>query len=319
MGLRKGISSAPTAQVKGATDIPDYVAPVSSSPEAKMVMKSKPTPSSDFKSAEPKPAPAELSSPEPADTGEETVSGKMVMKTKPTSLPPASRPSKMVMRQPKLQVSKMSMATSLPSFNQIAPPAPPASEPRYLMNEEGKTNIGQKVKLKPIEEVVSPANIPSKGETSGGMEWKGQYGMTSPRGKRGNEFHAGYDYGVPKDTPLSAAYPGKVVFAGPQQGYGNTVVYEVAPKYQILLGHMDAVKVKPGQTVQPGDTFGLSGNTGRSRGAGGGYHVHREFRIGGKSVDQKTFFDGYNKYLKGQGGEGVKLAGVDKPKPGGNL
>ena len=156
MGLRKGISSAPTAQVKGATDIPDYVAPVSSSPEAKMVMKSKPTPSSDFKSAEPKPAPAELSSPEPADTGEETVSGKMVMKTKPTSLPPASRPSKMVMRQPKLQVSKMSMATSLPSFNQIAPPAPPASEPRYLMNEEGKTNIGQKVKLKPIEEVVSP-------------------------------------------------------------------------------------------------------------------------------------------------------------------
>jgi len=85
--------------------------------------------------------------------------------------------------------------------------------------------------------------------------------------------HPGIDLAVPLRTPLYAPYTGKVVHAGPLQGYGNTVIIDTGFGL-LLLGHLDSIAVKPGQVVGVGDPLGLSGSTGFSTGP----HLHIEMR-----------------------------------------
>jgi len=102
--------------------------------------------------------------------------------------------------------------------------------------------------------------------------------------------HTGIDITAPKGTPVMAAGPGKVVWAGyglyrgvedPTDPYGLAVAihhdfgYENHDLYTVY-GHLDRVDVMRGQHVETGDMLGLSGETGKVTGP----HLHFEVRIG---------------------------------------
>ena len=104
-------------------------------------------------------------------------------------------------------------------------------------------------------------------------------------------IHTGIDIPAPRFTPVLAAGPGTVVWAGvglfngslyaPNDPYGNAVVirhdfgYLGQPLYTVYA-HMSEVKVVVGQWLNVGDELGTVGSTGNADGP----HLHFEVRIG---------------------------------------
>lgn len=111
----------------------------------------------------------------------------------------------------------------------------------------------------------------------------------------GGEFfedviHTGVDIPAPKGTPVLAAGPGEIVWAGyglyrggsdPTDPYGLSISirhdfgYQGVPLFTIY-GHLDQIDVALGQHVDTGDPLGLVGETGRVTGP----HLHFEVRLG---------------------------------------
>jgi murein DD-endopeptidase MepM/ murein hydrolase activator NlpD len=123
----------------------------------------------------------------------------------------------------------------------------------------------------------------------------------------GGEFfedviHTGVDIPVFEGTPVQAAGPGKVVWAGYgiyRGGHDETDPYGLAVTirhdfgYQdqalyTLYGHLSEIKVVVGQHVETGELLGLSGSTGKVTGP----HLHFEVRLG-----QNDFFTTRNPEL----------------------
>jgi murein DD-endopeptidase MepM/ murein hydrolase activator NlpD len=121
------------------------------------------------------------------------------------------------------------------------------------------------------------------------------------------ERHQGLDvtYGAPGKTgdPVPVPFTGTVKRVGHDpKGYGNYVVLDVGG-YEVIAGHLQEVKVKPGDKVRPGDLLGLEGQTGAATGP----HTHWEIRQGGKAVtDQKEFFRLWYEFMRQDGGGGGK-------------
>lgn len=105
--------------------------------------------------------------------------------------------------------------------------------------------------------------------------------------------HTGVDIPAPKGTPVLAAGPGTVVWAGygvyrggvdPTDPYGLAVTIRHDFGYQnqmlyTIYGHLDQIDVAEGQHVETGDTLGLVGETGKVTGP----HLHFEVRLGENS------------------------------------
>ena len=99
-------------------------------------------------------------------------------------------------------------------------------------------------------------------------------------------YHTGIDIGVPIGTRLFSPFRGVVVQAGWNGGYGNSVTIRLDDGKILLLGHLSAVAVRPGQRVDAGTFLGLSGNTGYSTGP----HVHLEMRdASGKIINPRNY------------------------------
>ncbi|MBC8100316.1 MAG: peptidoglycan DD-metalloendopeptidase family protein, partial [Armatimonadetes bacterium] len=103
--------------------------------------------------------------------------------------------------------------------------------------------------------------------------------------------HHGVEFQNPRGTPVLAAAPGAVYYAGGDQErlfgekrdyYGNLVVIQhdfPAPDGQplyTLYGHLDRINVVTGQRVEQGEKIGVVGDTGIAVGP----HLHFEVRIG---------------------------------------
>jgi murein DD-endopeptidase MepM/ murein hydrolase activator NlpD len=131
---------------------------------------------------------------------------------------------------------------------------------------------------------------------SGGIESQGAAGMfswpvtgtiTSPFGWRSNpfggapEFHQGLDIAAPSGTTVTAAAGGTVIMAQWYGGYGNYILIDHGGGYSTGYGHLSAIYVSTGQTIQRGQAIGAVGSTGQSTGP----HLHFEVRIAGKPVD----------------------------------
>jgi murein DD-endopeptidase MepM/ murein hydrolase activator NlpD len=84
------------------------------------------------------------------------------------------------------------------------------------------------------------------------------------------EFHNGVDIGVKVGAWVAAAADGEVIYAGWENGFGNTVKIMHANGYSTLYGHLSKIFVKVGQKVKKGKLIAKSGNTGRSTGP----HLH---------------------------------------------
>jgi murein DD-endopeptidase MepM/ murein hydrolase activator NlpD len=77
-------------------------------------------------------------------------------------------------------------------------------------------------------------------------------------------------------TPIYAAGAGIVATASPgNTGYGNHIVIALDGHMLTLYGHLEAMLVKPGDSVAKGQLIGLMGSTGNSTGP----HLHFEVRI----------------------------------------
>ena len=93
-----------------------------------------------------------------------------------------------------------------------------------------------------------------------------------------SRMHKGVDYAARSGTPIMAAGDARVVSAGWQGGYGNTVVLDHGKGHTTLYAHMSrTAKIKRGERVSQGQVIGYVGSTGLSTGP----HLHYEFRVNG--------------------------------------
>ncbi|MBX7494579.1 M23 family metallopeptidase [Qipengyuania sp. 6B39] len=117
--------------------------------------------------------------------------------------------------------------------------------------------------------------------------------VTSSYGYRRDPFtgaaamHSGLDFRGPKGAPIYAAAAGRVTFVGRKSGYGNTVEITHGNGLMTRYAHMSAFRAKIGQKVEPGQTIGAIGSTGRSTGP----HLHFEVRINNRAVNPRTFLE----------------------------
>jgi len=132
--------------------------------------------------------------------------------------------------------------------------------------------------------------------SSGGVAIRGNGSMTSPLrrpvvtssfGYRihpiygDRRLHAGIDMRGTTGTPIYAAAPGEVVFAGTRGGYGNAVIVDHGGGVATLYAHQSSLAVSEGDQVARGTVIGAVGSTGFSTGP----HLHFEVRVRGVPVD----------------------------------
>lgn len=101
-------------------------------------------------------------------------------------------------------------------------------------------------------------------------------------------FHAGLDISAPLDTRVEAAADGIVFHAGPDNGYGNSILvdhgYGITTKY----GHLSKIYVAIGQEVIRGQVIGAVGLTGRTTGP----HLHYEVHVQETPVNPAKYLRG---------------------------
>jgi peptidase M23-like protein/putative peptidoglycan binding protein len=104
-------------------------------------------------------------------------------------------------------------------------------------------------------------------------------------GPRGDRFHTGVDYPAATGTPVAAAAPGRVTWAG-DLGGGWGIVVTVAHRAgaSTMYAHLSRALVRVGQRVATGQTVGAVGATGHAFGP----HLHFEVRVRGAAVDPFT-------------------------------
>lgn len=98
--------------------------------------------------------------------------------------------------------------------------------------------------------------------------------FTSGYGMRNGKLHDGQDIAAPINTPIKAAFPGRVWKSGFSGGWGNQVIlshgmYQGKPLFT-RYAHMNSIAAAKGQTVGGGQVIGREGSTGQSTGP----HLH---------------------------------------------
>lgn len=92
----------------------------------------------------------------------------------------------------------------------------------------------------------------------------------------GRAFHPGTDFGIPVGTRIKSVAPGKILATGNTDQYpgcnswGKWIMVEHDNGLSTLYAHLSSIQSSEGQTVETGQTIGLSGNTGYSTGP----HLH---------------------------------------------
>mgnify|MGYP001388067831 CR=1 FL=1 len=86
------------------------------------------------------------------------------------------------------------------------------------------------------------------------------------------DFHYGIDYAAKEGTPVAAAAPGHVIFAGWTPGDGNMLMVSHARGYVTVYKHNKSLLKSVGDEVRRGEVIARVGNTGRSTAP----HLHFE-------------------------------------------
>ena len=114
-----------------------------------------------------------------------------------------------------------------------------------------------------------------------GYMWPAKGTLTSGYGWRWGRMHKGIDIAAPIGTPIMAAAPGEVIFAGWNSGgYGNLVKLQHSDGSVTFYAHNNRVLVHNGQKVSQGQLIAEMGSTGRSTGP----HLHFEIRPNGTTA-----------------------------------
>jgi murein DD-endopeptidase MepM/ murein hydrolase activator NlpD len=94
-------------------------------------------------------------------------------------------------------------------------------------------------------------------------------------------MHEGIDLAAPWGSPIYAAGAGRVMRAGPSNGFGNLIVIRHADGSETWYGHEEAILVSVGQQVRAGQRIARVGSLGESTGP----HLHFQVMIDGHAVD----------------------------------
>ncbi|HEX8645496.1 MAG TPA: M23 family metallopeptidase [Thermoleophilaceae bacterium] len=144
---------------------------------------------------------------------------------------------------------------------------------------------------KPVAQ-VEPDRRRETSAPSDELAWPLRGAITGQFGEgRGGHTHAGIDIPMPAGTPVKAASAGRVISAGPEDGYGNYICVAHV-EIQTCYAHLESFRAKAGQRVRRGQVIGYVGNTGNS----GAIHLHFEVRRGtqawGEPVDPMKYLPG---------------------------
>jgi hypothetical protein len=102
-----------------------------------------------------------------------------------------------------------------------------------------------------------------------------------------HQVHLGFDLAVTAHIPVVAANRGVVLYAGDLGIYGNCIVLDHGLGVQSLYGHLSAIDVKVGETVNKGQVMGHSGMTGLAAGD----HLHFTMLVDGHPVNPVEWWD----------------------------
>ena len=108
--------------------------------------------------------------------------------------------------------------------------------------------------------------------------------------------HEGLDFAAPRGTPIFAAGPGVVAFAGRHPAYGNQVDIDHGDGLLTRYAHARKLFVKAGDIVHQGDKIAEVGSTGRSTGP----HLHFEVRIDDRPHDPMKFLGNPHAFERAQ-------------------
>lgn len=131
------------------------------------------------------------------------------------------------------------------------------------------------------EDIISRASqgwwllMPAAGRISSTFGWR-----RDPF-QRGRRFHAGVDISNLRSSRVSAAAPGRVIFAGWGEGCGWMAVIDHGGRIETRYCHLAAVEVRRGEAIGAGEAVGEMGASGRATGA----HLHFELRHGDLPID----------------------------------
>lgn len=109
--------------------------------------------------------------------------------------------------------------------------------------------------------------------------------LSSPFGIRWGRPHEGIDLAGGYGSPILAATAGRVIYAGPESGYGRIVKILDWDGTSTWYGHMSKFLVNAGDSVVPGQPIALVGAAGDATGP----HLHFEVHVGGVVVDPIPF------------------------------
>ncbi len=101
------------------------------------------------------------------------------------------------------------------------------------------------------------------------------------------QVHLGYDLATFQHAPVPASNRGIVLLARDLGIYGNAVILDHGLGVQSLYGHLSAIGVKEGDTVEKGQTLGQSGTTGLAAGD----HLHFTMVVNGVQVNPVEWWD----------------------------
>ena len=123
--------------------------------------------------------------------------------------------------------------------------------------------------------------------------WRGSWGRpvpgaaTSAFGSRSvfngqpRSPHSGADFRAAEGTPVVAPNAGRVVLTGDTYFSGGSVILDHGWGLYSYFAHLSEIVVEKGDLVDPGQTVGLAGATGRVTGP----HLHWTMRLNGARVD----------------------------------
>lgn len=111
--------------------------------------------------------------------------------------------------------------------------------------------------------------------------------MSSEYGEeRYSSYHKGIDIAKNLGDDVNAAFDGKVITAGYNNGgYGNLIIIEHENNMTTYYAHLNDIHVEVGDIIKKGEKIGEVGNTGLSTGP----HLHFELRISGEPVDPTDY------------------------------
>lgn len=168
---------------------------------------------------------------------------------------------------------KVGQQLSVPGATAVLKVVPPGADEA----REEQTLISGKT-APPL--VVSRVKL-SDPKRVGSLEWPVRGLLYARFGKKGKEPHDGIDLAAPLGTPVKAAAPGTVLYAGEQQGYGLIVIVEHDEDAITLYAHNKDLRVKTGQKIRASQVIATVGESGKTSGP----HLHFEVRKKGIPVD----------------------------------